>query len=242
MSDIARSGEPRGGAVLLAPEVVLSAAAIALFALWPPAGAFDFWLQAHLFDLSAGGWLVPPDSRGLLYWLFYRGPKMLLAIVAAAILLRLLAVALRRRWRDADTRLLLALCVVGLTPLIVGMLKTATGVSCPSQEIAFGGPYFHVAIWDRLSGLVPFDQGLRCWPAGHASAGFGLLGYRLLAPARLSPGLRYWLPGLAAGWTLGIFQMMRGQHYLSHTVVTMALAILISSLALAIRDRLTYRC
>lgn len=220
---------------------MLSVAAVALFSLWPPAGAFDLWLQMHFFDLSAGGWLVPPDDRGVLYWLFYRGPKILLAALAAAILLRLLVAALRRRWRDADTRLLLALCVVGLVPLIVGMLKTATGVSCPAQEIAFGGPYFHVAIWDRLVDLVPFDGRLRCWPAGHASAGFGLLGYRLLAPARFSRDIRYWLPGLAVGWALGIFQMARGQHYLSHTLVTMALAILVSSLALAIRDRLTHR-
>jgi membrane-associated PAP2 superfamily phosphatase len=30
--------------------------------------------------------------------------------------------------------------------------------------------------------------------------------------------------GLAAGWIVGIYQMLKGVHYLSHTIVTMFLA------------------
>jgi membrane-associated PAP2 superfamily phosphatase len=30
--------------------------------------------------------------------------------------------------------------------------------------------------------------------------------------------------GLAAGWSVGIYQMLKGAHYLSHTVVTMIVA------------------
>jgi len=121
-------------------------------------------------------------------------------------------------------------------PLIVGLLKKLTGVSCPAQEMLFGGPWPHVAIWDRLLSAAPYNTHLRCWPAGHASAGFGLMGVRLLAPAAWRFGI-YWLPGHGAGWMMGIYQMARGQHYLSHTLMTMMLAILLSSLALMILDR-----
>ncbi|MDO9125982.1 MAG: phosphatase PAP2 family protein [Parvibaculum sp.] len=219
----------------------MSLAAIALVILWPPAQAFDLQVQIHFFDAASARWIFPPESHDAVYWLLYRLPKILLSVAAGAICLLLLWDAVRGRWSARDTRLLLAVCVLGLTALIVGMLKNVTGVSCPAQEIPFAGPYPHIGITDRLFGLVPFKDHLQCWPAGHASAGFGLLGYRLLAPAELSPPFRYWWPGLVAGWGLGIFQMARGQHYLSHTVVTMALAILLSSLALAIRDRLEQR-
>lgn len=235
------SGTLRKPSSLRSPEVALSLVAIALVMLWPPAQVLDLRVQMHFFDVETSRWLVPPESRDPVFWLFYRIPKILLSVAAGAIFLRLLWNAARRRWRACDTRLLLALFVLGATALIVGILKSVTGVSCPAQELPFAGPYPHIGISDRLFGLVPFDSHLRCWPAGHASAGFGLLGYRLLAPSDLSPPFRYWWPGLAAGWGLGIFQMARGQHYLSHTVVTMALAILVSSLALAIRDRLERR-
>ncbi len=33
--------------------------------------------------------------------------------------------------------------------------------------------------------------------------------------------------GMACGWTMGIYQMLKGAHFLSHTVTTMLLAILI---------------
>ncbi len=183
----------------------------------------------------------PPDGRDALFWLFYRGPKVALAVASAASLLWLLRCGLTRRWRSFETRLLLALSVLGVTALLAGLAKGGPGISCPVQETIFAGPYAHVAIPDRLFGIIPFNEHFRCWPAGHAAAGFGLLGLRLLAPGGVSPSWRHLAPGLAGGWALGIYQMAQGQHYLSHTVVTMALAFLLSSLAVMILDRLEDR-
>lgn len=219
------------------PEAAAAIAVIVFFAFWPPVHDFDLWLQPWFFNASAGQWFFPPGDRGAAYWFFYRGAKTLIAVAGGGALVWLLGRALmRRRWRPFDTRALLALCVVGFTPLIIGILKKHTGVSCPAQETIFLGPYLHTTITDRLFDLAPLNTHLRCWPAGHASAGFGLLGYRLFAPVDQRMNWRYWWPGLTAGWVMGIYQMARGQHYLSHTIVTMALAVLLTSIGLAILD------
>ncbi len=223
------------------PEIALCVAAVAVFTFWPPVHALDLHLQVFFFNRATGSWLVPPDDRGLLYWLFYRGPKLVLVLSSTVLLLWLLRCGFARRWRPFEMRLLLALSVFGLTALVAGLLKGWTGISCPAQETIFAGPHAHVAIMDRLMGFAPFNEHLRCWPAGHAAAGFGLLGLRLFASGAASPSWLHLAPGLAGGWALGIYQMARGQHYLSHTLVTMALALLLSGLARVILDRIEER-
>lgn len=224
---------------LRSPEVALSLLGIAVFTFWPLVHALDLWLEAYFFD--AGSWFFPPNDRGLTFWLLYRGPKIALVVAGVSSLLWLIWCGFAKRWRPFHTRLLLGLLVLGFTPLIVGLLKKVTGVSCPVQETVFAGPYAHVAIWDRLFDLVPSNEHLRCWPAGHAAAGFGLLGLRVLAPVAARLSWPWLLPGLAGGWVLGLYQMARGQHYFSHTVVTMAIALLLSTLACMILDRLEDR-
>jgi len=226
---------------LRSPEVVFSIAAIAILALWPPVHALDFRLAALFFDAETGSWFFPPEDRGAAYWLLYRGPKILLVAASAVSVLWLAWRGVAKRWRPFDTRLLTGLLVLGFTALLVGLVKKSTGVSCPVQETVFAGPYAHVAIWDRLFALVPSNEHLRCWPAGHASAGFGLLGIRVMAPLHARLSWRYLMPGLAGGWVLGLYQMARGQHYFSHTVVTMAIAFILSAAAIAILDRIEDR-
>lgn len=239
MSDTLAGASRRG--FLRSPEVVFSFTAIAALTLWPPVHALDLRLAAPFFDAAVGAWFFPPDDRGAAYWLLYRGPKILLVVVGAISLLWLAWRGVTKRWQSFDTRFLAALLVLGLTALLVGLVKKSTGVSCPVQETLFAGPYPHVAIWDRLLALAPSNEHLRCWPAGHASAGFGLLGIRALAPVHARLSWRYLMPGLAGGWVLGLYQMARGQHYFSHTVVTMAIALILSAAAIALLDRIEDR-
>jgi len=213
-------------------QAATALAMLSVLALWPPVHALDQALQAAFYDAARAAWLVPPEARGLAWWLGYRGPKLALVALGLAAFGWLACRAALGLWEGRDRRLLAGLCVAVAIPLLAGVLKDATAVSCPVQELAYGGAHAPVALWQRLAGQVPFDPGLRCWPAGHAAGGFALLGCRLLVPADRAGRWRLWLPGMAAGWGLGIYQMARGQHYLSHTLATMALAVLLSSLAL----------
>jgi len=199
------------------------------------AGAFEFtpldlWLQDPFFDFASRRWLV--DGRepvGRL--LFYNGPKVLLiAFALGLIALTTGPESWRRRveawgWITHRPRLAITLLVAASIPVTVGALKNTSDVFCPSELVRYGGTAPH---------RRPFSMELctegkgHCWPAGHASGGFALLSLTLLA-ARESLKRRMVLLAMAAGWSMGLYQMLKGSHFMSHTVVTMLLALVITT-------------
>lgn len=217
-------------------ESAICLALIVLVLMLPELQLLDRWLQSFFFDPAAGGWLVQPEERGLLFWAFYKLPKILLVVSASLLVLYLCARRLSGRPCSHARALWAVLLVLALVPLAAGLLKGVTGVSCPVQELSFGGPYGAFSIWDRLAAPFSSSAHFQCWPAGHAAGGFALLGARFLQPLRMPalPAAIYWLPGIAMGWLMGLFQMARGQHYFSHTLVSMLLAWGISSLIMAL--------
>lgn len=101
----------------------------------------------------------------------------------------------------------------------VALLKAGSHTSCPWDLAAFGGVARHQSHW---LGWLQGDGGAgRCFPAGHASAGFASVAGWF--------ALRRDLPRLAAGWlgaatgaglVLGLAQQLRGAHFMSHTLWT----------------------
>lgn len=112
---------------------------------------------------------------------------------------------------------------LALAPLlaagVVAVLKAASHTSCPWDLADFGGVARHLSHWQ---GWLQGDGGAgRCFPAGHAGAGFafaaGYFAWRADAP-RLA---WVWLAtAVAAGFVLGWAQQLRGAHFMSHTLWT----------------------
>jgi membrane-associated PAP2 superfamily phosphatase len=104
-----------------------------------------------------------------------------------------------------------------LAAFSVSLLKHESRTSCPWDLAEFGGFARYASHW---SGIVDGGSG-RCFPAGHASAGFsfvaGYFGLRQVDPA----AARRWLAAaLAAGLVLGLAQQWRGAQFMSHTLWT----------------------
>ena len=100
----------------------------------------------------------------------------------------------------------------------VSVLKNLSTTSCPWDLAEFGGIARYASHW--ALGVTDGGGG-RCFPAGHAAAGFAFLcGY--FALRRQQPhAARLWLAGaLAAGLFLGLAQQVRGAHFMSHTLWT----------------------
>lgn len=122
---------------------------------------------------------------------------------------------LRRLSAGERTGLLLGV-LASLTA--VSVVKNLSHTSCPWDLAEFGGVARYVSHWQW--GVSDGGSG-RCFPGGHASAGFafvaGYFGLRERAPrAALS-----WLgAALGAGLFLGLVQQARGAHYMSHTLWT----------------------
>lgn len=187
----------------------------------------DLMLQDCFFDFASGRWWVDGQAQ----WgrsLFYTGPKALLIAVAASLIALVAGPASWRRalsargWLTARPRLLVAFVVAASVPLTVGALKNVSGVFCPSELVRYGGtaPYRRPFSTE----LCASGEG-HCWPAGHASGGFALLALGLLA-GDTRRHRQTVVAALVVGWTMGLYQMWKGAHFASHTVVTILLAMI----------------
>jgi len=183
----------------------------------------DLWLQDHFYNFAAARWWVDARAPGPRAW-FYNGPKIAL-ILLALVMLALTAgpARWRERWQLDRRRLGVALLTLGLVPLVIGQLKANTNVFCPAEIERYGGDVAYVKAFERHPPELQPDRRGRCYPAGHASGGFALFGLAGLWETRRAQR-RGLLLGLMVGWGMGGYQMLKGAHYLSHTVVTMLLA------------------
>lgn len=107
-----------------------------------------------------------------------------------------------------------------LALLLIGWLKHRSLTSCPWDLELFGGTARYVSHWQWG---VPDGGGARCFPGGHvASAAI----FWSLALVSRSPRARraLWLLVALLALAFGAVQTLRGAHYPSHTLWTMALA------------------
>ncbi len=222
-------------------EIVVCVIALAAISALPVMNGIDHWVQEFFYSRSDGRWLVSPEARGVVHLVFYRGIKLTLVLAISGLAAWLLFRSWMEGWDDLATRISVGLIAAISTPVIVGLLKKTTGISCPVQETDYGGYVAHIVIWQQLSEWKSLGYNLHCWPAGHASGGFALLVARLWSRGDGSNEWKWMAPGLIVGWIMGLYQMARGQHYLSHTVATMLIAWAITSLALLVSRKLEER-
>ena len=105
-----------------------------------------------------------------------------------------------------------------LALLAVSALKSASHTSCPWDLAEFGVAAHYVTHW--AFGVTDGGGG-RCFPAGHASAGFAFVAGYFWLQDKAPRVARAWLLGvMAAGLMLGLTQQLRGAHFMSHTLWT----------------------
>lgn len=210
-------------------SIIVSACAALLLTL----GIFGFTdldlaVQDRLFDAPTASWLWDKQEP-IARLFFYTGPKLALIFLAAVCLLMLLA---SNHWEFARKRrqglavLLISLIII---PATAGFLKTATNVACPARSDRYGGNVPTVSLFERYpTDTRPADR-QRCFPAGHASGGFALFALVFLFEGRAARKGAVGL-ALAVGGAMAAYKMAIGDHFLSHTLVTMELAALIVAL------------
>lgn len=191
----------------------------------------DMAVQQYWYDVASGLWTIDPATHRAWRWLFYDGMKFGVAAVGGLSIVLFCCGCIRNRavWRR--TGLLMALSCAA-TPLLVASLKAVTGIPCPRELVEFGGQAVGRHLLTFSSGL----SGGRCFPGGHASGGFALTMLFFCLSGRWSRAAALILT-LGAGWVMGLYQMMRGEHFLSHTVMSMILAWQMNILLVLLADR-----
>jgi membrane-associated PAP2 superfamily phosphatase len=199
------------------------AAAVVVAILWLlMADAPDHMLQDALFDPATQSWLVDRDNR-VLRLLFYSGPKG--AVIAFGVVL--IVALLAGWWRGSSVApqrraFLFVVVCLAVIPALTGALKTATAIACPYQLSIYGGAYPHHSLQDFREPYPPGLSAPRCFPAGHPSGGFALLGMVVVASRKR----RAAVIALMSGGLMSGYQIARGAHYLSHCLATLLLSLL----------------
>jgi membrane-associated PAP2 superfamily phosphatase len=189
---------------------------IAALLLCEPTG-LDMLAQHSFFH--DGKWLIDRNNA-MLHFLLYEGPKKAITIYGVGLLLLLLLSSFIKPLARFKTRrnLFIVLCLATV-PASIGLGKQVTDVFCPYQLEAFGGKYPYSNLFQSNQS----DVKGKCFPAGHASGGFALLLFVLIAKNRRNQRLA--LAGaLSVGWAMGGYQMLNGRHFLSHTLTTLLLS------------------
>lgn len=208
--------------------LVLLAVALAVFAFRPLGGeTLDLAFQGLFWD--GASWALPREHP-ILHPLLYDGPKALLILLALGLIAAAAAPSRFPSWLGRRRALYLLACLA-LVPITCTQIRAVTRMATPAATDTYGGRWPHRLLLEEKPAGYPSNA----FPAGHASGGFSLLALAFAwesARARRAGAL----VGAAAGSAMGLYQVARGEHFLSHTLATALLAWLICALlARAIR-------
>ncbi|MBR1604812.1 MAG: phosphatase PAP2 family protein [Alphaproteobacteria bacterium] len=184
----------------------------------------DIYLQNLCFNYEAHEWQINPMRHKQLTIFFYNGLKRTLLIFAIACLFNLILSVKLTNLRCNNHFCLIMLLSFILIPTLIAGAKYFTNVYCPYQLNMYNGLYPFVRVLESYPSDFIQPKAGRCFPAGHATAGFAFLGlyYAFRSKPLRIMGLCI---GLSLGWIAGIYQMLRGQHFLSHTLFSMVAAL-----------------
>lgn len=133
-------------------------------------------------------------------------------------------IATPRAWLNAFPRgttatLWITILAIVFASEMIGHLKRASSVECPIHVQAFGGG--EAIPLDNITEPFPsFGEGGQCWPGGHSITGFVFLacffGFMRMGMGRAA--VISLVVAFVYGNFLGLTQVYRGQHYLSHQI------------------------
>ena len=209
---------------VLRPALIL-AVIVGFFGFHGTGGEWlDFQVQDWFWD--GRDWLIPKDS-GWFHQLAYTGPKVVLYAFALWLLWAIAFPARSPAWlgRRRAVYLFLALAVISLT---CTQLRSVTQMATPRALTVYGAiapnAWDHLLLFDAKPALYPSNA----FPAGHASGGFALFSLAF-AWGTAAARRRGFLIGGVYGGAMGLYQIARGEHFLSHTLATAVLAWLIAA-------------
>jgi membrane-associated PAP2 superfamily phosphatase len=180
----------------------------------------DLWFQS--FFWNGQSWVMPHDTL----WgdvLAYKGPKTLIIISAVYFIFVAALPEFSPSWMNRR-RVLYVLACMALVPIISTQLRAISYMATPLELKMYGGAYDHLLLFQAKPAGYP----CHAFPAGHASGGFALISLYWAWADRSYRRLGLAI-GLFFGILMGLYQIARGEHFLSHTVTTALIAWLISA-------------
>lgn len=185
----------------------------------------DIFVQNFFYNFDTKNWLLQKEES-VLRFMLYDGMKILLILFAVAILFSLIFLRKNKFIQEYKKGLFIVLISAIFVPAIIGTLKAITNTPCPCNIVHFNGTYPEIKVFDSYPKDFVQTSKIKCWPAGHASGGFALMALFFLfkTPRNQKRAL---VGALVVGWSMGTYKMLLGDHFLSHTIITMIMAWLV---------------
>jgi len=201
-------------------QLMFSLAALGLVLILESFTNIDLLAQNFFYTPDTAAWLISSEDHNRLRPYFYDGPKIALAAIGLAGLAVFLLSFKFKRVKFLRRQALMLFASIAMVPLIVAGSKQFTNINCPKDLICYNGS----APYERVLAIEAPDRPTakrgKCFPAGHASGGFALMA--LFFCFKNAKARRIGLTSaIAVGWTMGLYQMFRGEHFVSHTLTSM---------------------
>ncbi len=194
------------------PFAILIVASAAIIAF-----NIDMRLEDYFYNLQGQSWAW--KNAWLTDRLLHRGGRSASIFLGIIVLILLVASLFLKSQKAKRKPLIFLFLGVAGSSLLVSLFKTSLAVSCPWEFDRYGGALSYANVIQQLH----LRNGEGCFPAGHASAGYSwvaLYFFGLFFQSRLR-----WY-GLAAalcgGIVFGFTQQIRGAHFISHDLWSLA--------------------
>ena len=185
----------------------------------------DIFIQNYFFDFTAREWLID-KSEPFKKNIFHRLPK----IIFGFLIFLSIASALKYRNNNYFRYQQALLMIIGLTvnPMISANIKKFTNIYCPAQLKIYDGNYdYHKIFYINQPDESKNKKG-QCFPAGHAVTGFSLFILFFIFQTRFLQ-ISSLIMAILAGWIIGFYQMIKGDHFFGDTLISMLLCFMLSA-------------
>ncbi len=186
----------------------------------------DVWLSDKIYNFRTHQWPIPYNLHQKLNPIFYDGAKHLVATVGTFCVLYMLYSLWKPQYRCRFSAALTILLCTIIIPTTVGQLKRQSNVYCPNQLVHYEASYPYARVFEHYpADFVPRHRG-RCFPAGHISGAFALMSMYLFFKTKRNQRLAL-TAALLLAFTNGAYQLLRGEHFISHNFISLFIAMIL---------------
>ena len=188
----------------------------------------DLAIQNLLFDFKNNKWLIDRNEPTLKF-IFYILPKLLLGGLILLCTAALTFFKKKEFTKKYHKQIILIFLGITIIPLIAGNIKKFTNIYCPNQLEIYDGNYPYVRILDPYPANFIQEKPGYCFPAGHAVTGFCLMVLFFIQATKRKRILALSF-SIILGWILGFYQMAKGAHFFSDTLISMLVCFLLATI------------